>query len=113
MNVIFEGSFIGKIIINGLPWEVYEKDELDSECSDVTTLGHTKFEELKIVLKSGLPLPLKRQIMAHEVMHAIMYSEGIYRDTYTDEEVCELIAAHAAKIEGIMRTFDRWMKIEQ
>lgn len=89
-----------KISINGYDWEiVYTHNREDLSRSDGTiTLGVTDRNVMCIFLHDKLKGKLLRKVLTHELVHAWIFSYGIYLDLEQEEFICCFIDTYGEDI---------------
>ena len=83
--------------INNLEWKVV------TEPSIYTYLGSTLEGKLEIHIARVPSLQAVKRTIAHEVVHAYLYSYGFPRNKYSEEDLCEFIANNIEAILQISR----------
>lgn len=92
-----------KIKINGLEWKVYLVDQNHPKLADKNAYGITYFRECEIYIDSELPAPLLKQIVIHELVHAIAFSYGVVLVGAAEEGFCDFVAAHFDEIKTLRK----------
>lgn len=69
------------ISVNGIDYEIFTVDEIDS---DPLTNGTIYYDKQLIYVKASLAPQRMEQVLLHEIMHAIFYESGLED---TEEEV--------------------------
>lgn len=86
------------IEINGIKWRVFIVDsthkELVGEDGKQDAYGITMFRECEIYIDGGVAPSLFKQIVTHELVHAIAFSYGESIELEGEENICNFIAAH-------------------
>ncbi len=89
---------MSKITINGIEWAVYFVDKSHSALTDDTgeqdAYGVAHYRTCEIYIDSGLPKELIRQVVTHELVHALRFSYGESLELENEEKICDFIAAH-------------------
>ena len=95
------------IFIGGYSWTVrFEKKELMQK-SD----GQTFTDHFLILIRDDLSIEMQRIVFIHEVVHAILTTQGRYAQVnFNVEEMCEFIAYRQQELESLLETFDAQTK---
>lgn len=65
--------------------------------------GQTRCNDLKILIRNDLPLVTTEIVIRHEVVHALLDTQGrVYQKKFDVEEVCEFIAWRLPEINQIV-----------
>lgn len=75
-----------KINVSGVNYKIKQVNELDN---DPNCLGLCIYHESLILLKSNLSYERKKQILVHELLHAMLYESGY---TEHDEQLVNNLA---------------------
>ena len=75
-----------------------------------STLGVCKFKERLIQVVTDMDEASTQVTIAHEVAHAILYTQGrAYQNKFTLEELCEFVGWKLPEIEDVTHTImDMW-----
>lgn len=73
-----------------------EDDKKMNPTPDDAYLGLTEPLTLQISIRKGLPDPLPRMTLIHELVHAFVFTYGY--QIQDEEAMCEFFAAHADEI---------------
>ena len=93
-----------KVKIFNENWEVLFKpqreirEDIKSEYDETKEFGRyygaTIYSRNAILIDKNLCTERKKRVLAHEVMHAILYVTATEREEYTTEDVCEIMAKY-------------------
>lgn len=89
-----------KFIVNEIEWEIVEVEKTHSglKMGDNSMLGTCNYEECVIYIMQELNKGMKRNVLAHEITHAVIEAMGFYANkTFDQEAMCEFIA-HNGKL---------------
>ncbi len=93
------------ITINGVKWVVSFVSETHTELVDENgeqvSYGITLMRECEIYIDEGLPKDHMRQIVTHELVHAIASSYRENIECESEERICDFIAAHFDELERL------------
>ena len=65
--------------------------------------GQTKTNDFLILIRNDLPLETTRIAITHEVVHALLSTQGrVYQRKFDVEEVCEFIAWKLPEINNVV-----------
>lgn len=78
-----------KIKVGSLYYEVIEQEYFKSQDDDRNLWGYCDYEQLKIFIRSSLSEQKKKQVLAHELTHAIFHGAGY---TEQDEDMINRVA---------------------
>ena len=92
------------ININGLKWNIFFMSPTHPKLSDADAYGITHFRECEIYIDDGLPAGHKRQIITHELVHALAFSYCESIDMENEETICGFIAAHLDELKSLQKT---------
>lgn len=92
-----------KIKINELEWKVFLVDQNHPKLADENAYGITHFRECEIYIDSELSPPLFKQIVTHELVHAVAFSYGVELVDATEEGICDFTAAHFDEIKTLRK----------
>jgi len=101
--------------LNGNFYEVYIVDIVDE---DKDAFGLTYFQKSRIEIKSGLSFNQKLRTLKHELTHCWLYEYGHTGQTedeaktFTQEDVCEIVACSNDWINEIVEKFKETMEDE-
>lgn len=73
------------VTVSGIDYEIFEVDEIDN---DPLTNGTIYYDKQLIYVKASLAPQRMKQVLVHEIMHAIFYESGI-EDT---EEAVDILS---------------------
>ena len=91
--------------INGTMWQVQYENPLSSELrrSDGTiSLGVTDRNAHTIYLSDKLQGFMERNVLIHEVCHAICMSYDVYLPIEQEEILCDFVATYGDEVFGIV-----------
>lgn len=95
------------ININGVAWGVFFVDKTHEELIDddgeQNAYGITCCRECEIYIDEGLPTDHMRQIVTHELVHAIALSYRESIELESEEKVCDFIAAHFDELKRLRK----------
>lgn len=94
---------IKKININGLEWKIFWVDQSHPKLDGENAYGITHFRECEIYIDSELAAPLLKQIIIHELVHAIAFSYGVELVDATEERFCDFTAAHFDELKKLRK----------
>lgn len=88
------------VTINGYVWEIiYTHNDNDLMRSDGTiTLGVTDLNTMCIYIYDHLSKYMQQKVMTHELVHAWIFSYGIYLSVDEEEFICSFIDTHGRDI---------------
>lgn len=89
------------MIINGVPWKIrfVNPNSHNLRRNDGSiTLGVTDNNDGCIYLSKALRGSLLEHVLTHEIVHACVFSYGIYMSLKEEERLCEFIAIHGKEI---------------
>lgn len=96
------------IIINGVKWKVFVVDSnharLVDEKGNQDAYGITLFRNSEIYIDGGLAPEVFKQVIVHELVHAIAFSYCTDINMIGEEEVCDFIAAHFNELKSLRKT---------
>lgn len=96
------------IIINGIEWNVFFVDKthrtLINDEGEQNAYGVTHFRTCEIYLDSGLNYNLFKQIVMHELVHALAFSYGESIEIESEEKICDFIAAHFDELKTLRKS---------
>lgn len=89
-----------RVYINGYRWNVvYTHSRPDLSRSDGTlTLGVTDRNTMCIYIYDKLSEYMRRKVLIHELVHAWIFSYGIYLDLEQEEFVCSFVDTYGTDI---------------
>ena len=89
-----------KIIVNGIVWKIkYTHNRYDLSRDDGTlTWGVTDRSTQEIFIYDRLSPYMRQKVLTHELVHAWIFSYGIYLDVEQEEFVCSFIDTYAREI---------------
>lgn len=102
--------------INGQMYSIYKVMDGDRklQVDGVEHLGVIDFTQNTIYLNWEISPDIRDRILLHELTHAVINSCGMQaRDTFTQEDVCEIMAHHADNICEIKDSFWGWCRNEK
>ena len=92
-----------KVRIGCYTWQVRFVDAQELPRSD----GQTRCNTLEILIRDSLDENAKRLTFIHEVIHALLNTQGrFYQNKFTQEEVCEFIAWRFNEIQEIIEIYE-------
>jgi len=94
---------IGTIVIAGQCWDVYAADSHDAElfANGSACFGTTWYGNYSIYISNELSGSRARRTIAHEVVHAYLYStQHSMPESYTEEQVCDFVSIYGEGIYG-------------
>lgn len=100
---VLRGKYM-KVKIKDLEYVIVEEDDGDNvygHSEKDIRLGLCDFLNQKIYLYKYMLRTRKRKILAHELTHAFIEAYGFYQDKYTEEQLCEFMAAYSKEINDI------------
>lgn len=77
------------IKVGSLNYEVIEQEFFKSQDDERNLWGYCDYEQLKIFIRSSLSEQKKKQVLAHELTHAIFHGAGY---TIQDEDMVNRVA---------------------
>lgn len=93
------------ITINGVKWVVFFVNETHAELVDENgeqiSYGITLMRECEIYIDEGLPKDHMRQIITHELVHALAFAYRESIECESEEKICDFIAAHFDELERL------------
>lgn len=96
-----------KITINGVEWSVFFVDkghtELVGDDGEQNAYGITCCRECEIYIDDGLPADHKRQVITHELVHALAFAYREDIELGAEEKVCDFIAAHFDELKRLRK----------
>lgn len=95
------------VTINGIEWTVYFVDKMHSALTDNNgeqdAYGVARYRTCEIYIDGGLPKELMRQVVTHELVHALRFSYGESLDLENEEKICDFIAAHFDELKRLRK----------
>lgn len=95
------------ITINGVKWKVFAVDSnherLVDEKGNQNAYGITLFRNSEIYIDGGLAPEVFKQVLVHELIHAIAFSYCTDINMIGEEEICDFIAAHFNEIKSLRK----------
>ena len=96
-------------IANNQVWEIKEVPE---DCGKLVVggefrQGSTHFDTQTLYVLDRLKLERKKEVLLHELGHCYLYATQCYyqKDSFTEEEVCEIIALYAEQMVKVMNEY--------
>lgn len=83
-----------KFKIGKSKYKLLEKENLELE----NTIGLCKYVEKEIHIKKLLNNKLKKATLIHELTHAFMFENAHTRESFTQEDICDLFGAYAEDV---------------
>lgn len=84
-------------------WTIKIAKAMDENC-----LGTTFFPERSIYILERLTGEVLKQVIVHEVVHALLYESACYQlGDYNDEFVCDFIASNIDRINKISNRIEK------
>lgn len=86
------------IIINGVIWRIYKATEYSRVflmTNGKYTIGVCDLINRKIYIADGLPKELEKEVVQHEICHAINSMIGFYTDNECEEDACIYMGRYA------------------
>lgn len=106
-----------KFLMNNQSWEIKEVPEDSGKLFVQGSFhqGSTHFDTQTLYLLDSLTKDRKREVLMHELTHCILYATQVYyqKDSFSEEEVCELMALYGAKAADIMREYFRVKELKK
>lgn len=100
--------------VNGLVYEIVEvpngKQVFYNEDGE-TRIGLTSYIEQRIYLLDSQSKERKMKTLRHELTHVFIEAHAVYRDSYDNESVCDIVGMFCEKINEIAN--DYFKKTEQ
>ncbi|MBS0950540.1 hypothetical protein JK159_09290 [Weissella minor] len=81
------------VSVNGIDYEIFTVDEIDS---DPLTNGTIYYDKQLIYVKASLAPQRMKQVLLHEIVHAIFYESGI-EDTEEEVDILSRVLFSATK----------------
>lgn len=96
-----------RFIVNNFEFEILEVSGKDDnlKVSNDYRWGICDYEQRKIFLWKDLSFANKKQTLIHEVTHAFIEAYGFIQVNFTDEIVCDFVAAHLSEIQRIVNNY--------
>lgn len=86
-------------------WEIRLSPRKEIQGND----GQTRYNEFVILIADDLTPSAKEISLRHEVIHALLGTQGrAFQRKFDVEELCEFIAWKLPEINDIMSRFERW-----
>lgn len=93
-----------KVRIGNYTWTVKFVDVQELPRSE----GQTRVNTFEILIRNSLDEPTRRLTFIHEVVHALLNTQGrFYQNKFTQEEICEFIAWRFNEIQDIIEMYER------
>ena len=93
-----------KVRIGNYTWTVKFVDQKEIPGNN----GEAHYLTQTIYLRNDMPSLATRNVFIHEVVHALLGTQGrIFQKRYTDEDICEFIAWRFNEIQDIIETYER------
>lgn len=96
-----------KIEINGIEWKVFivdcKHELLVDENGEQSAYGITCFRNSEIYIDGGLAPEVFKQVLVHELVHAIAFSYCTDINMVGEEEVCDFISAHFNELKSFRK----------
>lgn len=91
--------------INNIKYDIIETT--DGNYVNITTSGESILglcdnASRKIYIHKNLDMHTKIKTLRHELMHAILFEYGISKETYTEEQVCDLFGTYTKFVEDLV-----------
>ena len=92
-----------KVRIGCYTWQVKFVDVQELPTND----GETRYNTFEILIRKTLEEPVRRLCFIHEVVHALLGTQGrCYQKQFELEDVCEFIAWRFNEIQDIIETYE-------
>lgn len=91
--------------LNHIKYEIIETNDenyVTLTSNGESILGLCDNANRKIYLHENLDLPSKVKTLRHELMHAIIFEYGFSKETYTEEQVCDLFGTYEKLIDDLV-----------
>lgn len=101
---------VGKVQVGQFQYLVVEDGDgedvfaHDTDESNGPRIGLCKYFHQTIVIHKSMSKERKRATLAHELCHAFLQANAAIRDSWTHEDVCDVMEAYA---DTIMRAVNR------
>lgn len=98
---------VGKVQVVNLQYVIVEEGDGENvyeDSSDGARIGLCCFFEERIVIHKGMSKARKRGALAHELCHAYMDATAGTRESWSEEDVCNVMESFA---DPIMRAVNR------
>lgn len=96
------------IEINRIKWRVFIVDstheELTDEDGEQDAYGITQLRKCEIYIDGGLAAPIYKQILIHELVHAMAFSYRTDLEGASEEVICDFIAAHFDELKSLCKS---------
>ena len=92
-----KNNMIAIDVINSIFYKIIEtRDDnyVNIASNGESILGLCDVANRKIYLHKDLDLYTKRKTLRHELMHAVLYEYGLNKDSYTEEQICDLLGTY-------------------
>ena len=101
--------------INGISWKIKFTHPLDSVFireDGSYTVGMCDNNNKTIYLASDLKGSMLKKVLCHEIVHAAMFSYGVYLSLDQEEVIADIIATYGSEIINITnKVFKKLQKI--
>lgn len=98
-------------LANNQTWEIKEVpgDSGKLVVNGTFRQGSTHFDTQTLYLLDSLKPDRKREVLRHELAHCFLYATQSYyeKDSFSEEEICELFALYAGQIVDIANEYFR------
>lgn len=101
------------LVINKLTWDVVFKKHKEMPCYEegMYAFGHVNSMLLVIALNDEMAPPVMKQTIIHELTHAYIFSFGVDAPSFSQEAVCDFVAAHAGDIiRDADNLYEAWLQ---
>ena len=93
-----------KVRIGNYTWTVKFVDISQLPNAD----GETRYNVFEILIRDNLQEGMRRMVFIHEVVHALLGTQGrCFQKQFDLEDVCEFIAWRFNEIQDIIETYER------
>ena len=99
-----------QVKINNLTWTIHEVDTRNAELvvNGAQCFGVCKHYTQEIIIDESLKDDAKLQVLKHELTHAFVRCHLLdYKESYTEEDLCEFVALYAEQINNIAKEYMR------
>lgn len=98
---------VGKVQVGQLQYSIIEEGNGENVYDDSETgarIGLCCYFDEKIIIHKGMSKMRKRMALAHELCHAYLQATASIRDSWSHEDVCDVMESFA---DPIMRAVNR------
>lgn len=91
--------------INHVKYDIIETTDdnyVNITSNGESILGLCDNANRKIYIHKNLDFPSKVKTLRHELMHAIIYEYGFSKETYSEEDVCNLFGTYEKLIDDLV-----------